>query len=130
MVYEVGPILIEPLPLAPRVSQPAAFESLGAALGAFLTSGDQVLAGYSGTLAPLLSRELGSSYDSDVAPAIAALDSLDTASDAATIADVVSTVDSVISDLELVAADLPSPNDEADPPNFDPGGDPPGGDQD
>lgn len=130
MVYEAGPILIERLPLAPRIVEPRAFESLGAALGAFLTSGDQVLASTIGVLAPLSTRELGSSYDLAVVPAIAALESLDMTSDGATIASVVSTVDTVVSDLELVAADLPSPDDDAQPVDVNPGGPPPGAGQD
>jgi len=130
MIFEPGPILVAPLPLAPRVSEPRAFESLGAALGAFITTGDPALGSTVGTLAPLVGLQLGSSYETEVVPAIPALDTLDTVSDGATIADVVSTTDSVITDLEGVAADLPSPNDDAEAETFDPGGPPPGAGQD
>lgn len=130
MFFEPGPIPIEPLPLGPRVVEPRAFESLGAALGAFLTTGDRVLASKVAALAPIAFEGLGSSFETDVVPAVAGLDTLDTLSDGATIANVVSTADSVLEDLELVGAELPSPNDDADPPGFDPGGPPPGGDKD
>lgn len=127
MTYTAGPIVVAPLPLPPRILEPRAFEGLAAELGALLTAGDGVLAAKVAMLAPLVTRELGAAFDQDVAPAIGALDTLDLAADAADLSSVVGAIDSAVADLELVGADLPSPDDDADPPIIDPGGDGSGG---
>lgn len=127
MVYTAGPIVIEPLPIPPRVLEPRAFEGLAADLGAFLATGDGVLASHVTTLAADTTSPIGRAFEGDVMPAAGALESLDRAEDAADLFSVVGAIDSAVADLELVGADLPSPDDDADPPVFDPGGPPPGG---
>lgn len=130
MEYTPGPIVVDPLPLPPRILEPRAFERLAAELGAFVTAGDGVLASHVATLAPDTTGPIGAAFEGDVVPAIGALGSLDLASDAADLSGVVRAIDSAVGDLELVAADLPSPDDDADPPPFDPGGPPPDGGKD
>lgn len=130
MVYEPGPITPQSFELGPRIVTPGLFEGLAAPLAAFVTSGDAALAGYSAILAPLVGRELAPSFETDVVPAIVALDGLDTVADALDIAGVVGVVDSTLADLDVLAADLPNPNDDAEADPIDAGGDLSGGDQD
>lgn len=135
MPFTPGPIVIELLPLRPRIVLPGHFEGLAAELGSLMLGVDTGLSTRAATIAPLLNMELESSFQADVVPAYGALDALAPASDGVELGEIVGAVDAVIDDLTVQQHDLPPaevvepqlPVDDREPPGpqpFDQG--PPG----
>lgn len=115
MPYETGPIVIEWLPLAPRVSLPAAFEALGADFPFTGSSVDEALHAHAVALTPYVNRDVDPSFIDTLATAVATLDGLAPASDAVWLGDIHAAIDSVVDDVATQGLDLPGP-DELEPP--------------
>lgn len=113
-MYEPGPIVIEVLPLGPRISQPYAFESIAAQFVSIFAGSDVGLSGSVSALAPYIDRSLESAYNENVAPAFGGLDGLGASGDGAELAEIAATIDGVIGDVGSQQTDLPGPN-EAEP---------------
>lgn len=109
-MFDPGPIVIEAMPLGPRVSQPNDFEGFAAQFVAIFSGSDAGLSGSVSTLAPMVDRSLDDTYNDNVIPVFDALSGLGASGDDAELAAIAGAVDAVIGDVGNQQLDLPGPD--------------------
>lgn len=129
MPFDPGPIVPSPMPLAPPIVKPREFEALGAEIGTLIAGIDPHFAGYIQTIAPMLTRNLETPYQGDVAPAVAGLAGLGPAADDVELAAIAGLVDVVLGEVGVQQLDLPGPDEQEPSVPTNPAPPPEGGDR-
>jgi hypothetical protein len=126
MVLEPGPFTTPaPWPDVPRLQAPTAFVTRGAPYLTTIADANAAIRAAHSAIAPFASSGVEQAFTTDVAPALAALDTLAPAGDAAELGAVLEALDVVLADVDAQTLDLPGP--EADDLSLAPDPGPPPG---
>lgn len=110
MIFERGPSEPSEMPLAARVVTPGLFAALAGQIVPTLVGADTGLGGAVAVIAPFAQREIGSQFDSDVAPAAGSIGVIDDPGEGQTVHEIAGALGYVGDQATVERRDLPYPD--------------------